>query len=168
MKIAKHLFSSHFGSWKVKLFRRYHPDLVFYVLSTSHPDKHSMNFWTVTVTLTEKDWIQKIQLFRTYHLEKYYVMSLHCHLDTAMQSFNKIFQLMKMSHQSLVVKGSAVQKTETVYSHYMRPKCDHDLVGSHLFFCMTLQLMMMYHHSKFGYKRLRNSEHIIIKHLGTH
>ena len=39
--------------------------------------------------------------------------------------------------------------------------CDLELQDSNPIFCMTLQLMMMYHLSQFGYKKFNHSEDII-------
>ena len=44
------------------------------------------------------------------------------------------------------------------YSNYVHPCCDLDLADSKLFSCMmTLQLIRIYHHTKFGYKSSKGS-----------
>ena len=47
----------------------------------------------------------------------------------------------------------------------MSPHCDLDLVHSKLFFCMTLCLKVLHHHTKFGNKVFCGSEDIILTNI---
>ena len=95
------------------------------------PSKHSLKFRTFTVTLT---------------------------LNTAKQPFHKTLQLMNMHCQTkLVAKKNHQFKTYTRNSHIRlyEPKfsyCDLDLEDKIHFSHMTLWLIMISHHTGFGYK----------------
>ena len=45
----------------------------------------------------------------------------------------------------------------------MNLHCVLELKAANQSFCMTLQLMLVYHHTKFGYKKLSGSEDIVWK-----
>ena len=55
------------------------------------------------------------------------------------------------------------EDVEESYFDHMSPRCDLDLEDSKqfFFFCMTIWLTMLHHHTKFGYKLVCGSEDII-------
>ena len=52
--------------------------------------------------------------------------------------------------------------------HYMSPHCDFDLEDGDQSLSMTLWPMIMHHHTKFGYRRLSSSEHIVRMNIYCH
>ena len=55
--------------------------------------------------------------------------------------------------------SSSVDMVETVISDHMGPQCD--LEDSSSISCITLYLMMMHHHTNFGYIRFSSWEYIV-------
>ena len=102
-----------------------------------HPDKHSLTFWSFTMTLTMNT---AIPFFLT--LADTNVPSIQVWLQTDQM----LRRYIRNSHILIIL---ALVGTFTT------------LKIANQFFCKTLRLMIIHHHTKFGYKRLSGSGDII-------
>ena len=79
--------------------------------------------------------------------------------------FHKTLWLLMMYNQSKFGCRRISSSEDVVESYFdhMSPRCDLDLEDSKqfFFFCMTIWLTMLHHHTKFGYKLVCGSEDII-------
>ena len=91
------------------------------------------------------------------HVFQMNILNLWC--DSDFEHSNPIFSqdTSAYDHEPLLAKGSAVKNiTETVIFWLKWA-----LTPANQSFCMKLWLMIMHHHTKFGYEKLRDSDDII-------
>ena len=92
-----------------------------------HPDKHSLTFWTFTVTLTLST---EIPFFPLWLMMLYHQNKFDCKWISSLEE---------------IVNCSDFD--------YISPCCDRNTEDSEPIFCMTHRLMMIHHHTKFGKKK---------------
>ena len=103
-----------------------------------HPDKHSLKFWTFTVILT---WHAVIPFFH----RTLWLMMLYYQTKPGCKRTN-----------------SLEDTTEIVIFWLQKPHCDLDIEHSNFFF-MSLWLMTLHNHTRFGNKIFCGSEVILWK-----